>query len=117
MEFDRIGVDDLDRSGVDFSLLGPMVVAHGGETLPIGGLRQRSVLAALLIEADRSVEIDQLIEHVWHDAPPPKPVASLRAYIANLRRLLGDDVRLVTEAKGYRCTWGPTGWTPGTSKR
>jgi DNA-binding SARP family transcriptional activator len=56
---------------VDYLLLGPMVVSRNGEVLPIGGLRQRSVLAALLLDADRSVEIDQLIEHVWHDAAPP----------------------------------------------
>ena len=83
-----------------------MVVASGGEPLPIGGLRQRSVLAVLLLDVDRSVEIDQLIDDVWHDAPPAKPVASLRAYIANLRRILGDEVRLVTEAKGYRLHLG-----------
>jgi hypothetical protein len=52
------------------------------------GLRQRSVLAALLL-----------------DAAPTKPVASLRAYVANLRRILGE-VRLVTEAKGYRLHMG-----------
>ncbi|CAN5595422.1 hypothetical protein BH09ACT7_BH09ACT7_17750 [soil metagenome] len=91
---------------MDYLLLGPMVVLRSGQALPIGGLRQRAVLAALLIDADRSVEIDQLIEHVWHDAPPLKPVVSLRAYIANLRRILGSDVRLVTEAKGYRLHLG-----------
>ncbi len=91
---------------MDYLLLGPMVVSRDGAPLPIGGLRQRSVLAALLLDADRSVEIDQLIDYVWHDAPPPKPVASLRAYIANLRRILGDEVRLVTEAKGYRLYLG-----------
>jgi DNA-binding SARP family transcriptional activator len=91
---------------VDYLLLGPMVVSRNGEVLPIGGLRQRSVLAALLLDADRSVEIDQLIERVWHDAAPPKPVASLRAYVANLRRILGEEVRLVTEAKGYRLHLG-----------
>jgi hypothetical protein len=59
--------------------------SRGGEILPIGGLRQRSVLAALLIDADRGVEINQPIEHVWHNAPQAAHLDSVAAR-GSLRR-------------------------------
>ncbi|MEV3900810.1 BTAD domain-containing putative transcriptional regulator [Mycobacterium sp. NPDC050551] len=86
---------------MDFLLLGPLTVLRDGEPRPLGGLRQRAVLAALLLNAGREVEIDRLIDHVWHDAAPRKPVLSLRAYIANLRRILGADLGLSTGTSAY----------------
>ena len=94
---------------VDYLLLGPMAAERGGAPLILGGFRQRAVLAVLLLAADRAVDIDTLIEQVWDGAPPPKPISSLRAYVANLRRILADDDRgdrLVTDARGYRLQLG-----------
>ncbi len=90
---------------MDYSLLGTLTVTNGDRVLNLGGFRQRAVLAALLLSADRTVDVDALTEQVWDVSPPPKPVSSLRAYIANLRRILADDVRtdrVVTDGRGYR---------------
>lgn len=95
-----------DRSRVEYLLLGPMTVLCDDVALALGGLRQRAVLAVLLMAADTPVRTDALVEMVWDDAPPPKPVASVRAYIANLRRILGGSGRLVTEPTGYRLCLG-----------
>jgi DNA-binding SARP family transcriptional activator len=97
-----------DRSPVDYLLLGPMAVMRDNEALPLGGLRQRGVLAALLLAANRTVDTEKLIELVWDESPPPKPIASLRAYIANLRRILGGEQigRLITDANGYHLSLG-----------
>jgi DNA-binding SARP family transcriptional activator len=46
--------------------------------------------------------VDRLIEQVWGEGAPPKPLASLRAYVTNLRRILGGDGVLVREGTGYR---------------
>src|SRR5689334_23086364 len=88
-----------------------MKVVRDGEELALGGLRQRAVLAALVLGADQTVDVDKLIDLVWENTPPPKPIASLRAYVANLRRILGDEqpVRLVTDARGYRLRLGDDG--------
>ncbi|MCV7169815.1 AAA family ATPase [Mycobacterium manitobense] len=86
---------------MDFLMLGPLTVLRDGEPRPLGGLRQRAVLAALLLNAGRDVEIDRLIDDVWHDAAPRKPVLSLRAYVANLRRILGADLGLTTGTSSY----------------
>ena len=66
------------------------------------------MLAALLLGAHHTVDIDTLIGLVWNSAPPPKPIASLRARVANLRRILGagQTARLVTDARGYRLRLG-----------
>lgn len=84
-----------------------MEVHADGRALAVGGIKQRAVLAILLLNAGASVDVDTLVDLVWDDAPPAKPVASVRAYVANLRRALSEgdpDVggALVTEATGYR---------------
>lgn len=94
---------------MDYFLLGSMTVTSRGRVLSLGGLRQRAVLAALLLSAGRAVDIDTLVDEVWDGSPPPKPVASLRAYVANLRRILADDGRtdrVVTDGHGYRLQLG-----------
>lgn len=98
---------------MDYLLLGPMAVVDADQTRNPGGFRQRAVLAVLLLSADRAVDIDTLIEQVWDGAPPPKPIASLRAYIANLRKILTEQTRhgdradrLVTDGHGYRLRLG-----------
>ena len=92
-----------------YLLLGSTLAADHTHTLRLGGFRQRTVLAVLLLSPDRVVDIDTLTEQVWDGSPPPKPMSSLRAYIANLRRILADDKRtdrLVTDAHGYRLQLG-----------
>ncbi len=94
---------------MDYLLLGTMTVTDGDRALNLGGYRQRAVLAALLLAADRTLDVDTLTEQVWDGSPPPKPVVSLRAYVANLRRILADDARtdrLVTDGHGYRLRLG-----------
>ncbi|MGA5462487.1 BTAD domain-containing putative transcriptional regulator [Mycobacterium sp. NPDC050041] len=89
---------------MQYSLLGPLRVTADGGRIELGGLRQRAVLAVLLISADAVVDVDVLIDKVWDGAPPSKPVSSVRAYVANLRRVLGDGRspdRLLTEGHGY----------------
>lgn len=92
-----------------YRLLGSMTAYDANGSLRLGGFRQRTVLAILLMSTDRTVDIDALTEQVWDGSPPPKPIASLRAYVANLRRLLADDQRtdrLVTDGRGYRLQLG-----------
>ncbi|MFN3006606.1 AfsR/SARP family transcriptional regulator [Mycolicibacterium wolinskyi] len=88
-----------------YLLLGPMSVVRDDQLVGLGGLRQRGVLAALLLAGGRTIDTDALVDMVWGDTPPPKPIASLRAYIANLRRILSGD-RLVTDHNGYRLNLG-----------
>ncbi len=87
---------------MEYRILGRLAVHRDGRDLVLGGLRQRAVLAALLLADNRVVDVDRLIEQVWGDDAPSKPLASLRAYVTNLRRILGSDGVLVRDGTGYR---------------
>ena len=54
----------------EFGILGPLEVWRSGCAVPLGGPRQRAVLALLLLEANRVVSMDRLAEDVWDGRPP-----------------------------------------------
>ena len=89
-------------------VLGPLDALRDGEPVPLGGRRQRLVLAALVCARDRSLTTDQLIHAVWGDDAPPAAVGSLQAYLSRLRRLLGTEL-IVRDATGYRLRVPPSG--------
>jgi DNA-binding SARP family transcriptional activator len=90
-----------------FGVLGPLQVIVNGALLPLAGTKQRAVLAMLVINRNRPVSPDSLINAAWEHLPPPDPRASLYAYVSNLRGLLtkaGVDSRavLASAPPGYR---------------
>jgi len=91
-----------------FHILGPLEVVRSGCAVPLGGRRQRAVLALLLLEANRVVSVDRLAEDVWGGHPPPGSVTTLHSYVFRLRRALEPDRSrgvagdvLVTRDRGY----------------
>jgi DNA-binding SARP family transcriptional activator len=77
---------------VKFSLLGPLEVRDsGGQPVDLGSRRQRALLALLLLDANRVVALDRLIDGLWGEAAPPKAAASIQSYVSNLRRVLEPD--------------------------
>ena len=69
-------------------MLGPLQVVADGETLPLGGVKQRSVLALLLLRAGTIVSQDELVDAVWGENGSVRSVRSLQVYVSNLRRVL-----------------------------
>lgn len=59
--------------------------------IALGPPQRRAVLAALLLNAGRTVGIDQLIGAVWDDRPPGKAPATLHVHVSALRRALEID--------------------------
>jgi DNA-binding SARP family transcriptional activator len=93
---------------VRFGILGPLEVEVAGRVVDLGPPKQRAVLALLLIERERVVSLDRLIDQLWDGEPPPRATASLQAYLSNLRRVLEPDRLprsvasvLVTSPPGY----------------
>jgi DNA-binding SARP family transcriptional activator/Tfp pilus assembly protein PilF len=86
-----------------FGLLGLLQAQDGaGNVLPVAGARQRLLLAALLVRANRVVPARELAEIVW-DGVPPASAAALRTQVMRLRRALGPDAaaRIITRDPGY----------------
>ena len=85
---------------VEFRILGPLEVAEGSRHLPLGGPRQRAVLAILLLHRGEVVSTDRLIDELWAEQPPSKATKTVQVYVSNLRKALGNGM-LVTEGRGY----------------
>ena len=79
------------RVKVCIRVLGPFGADRDGVPIPLGGRRQRAVLALLAAEGGRVVSVDRMIEEIWQGAPPARALTSLQAYVSNLRRLLEPD--------------------------
>jgi len=77
---------------MEFRLLGPLEVLSEGQTLPIGGAKQRGVLALLLLAPNEVVSTDRLIDEVWGHRPPKSVEASLQNCISNLRAVIGREL-------------------------
>ena len=54
----------------------------------LGGPRQRSVLALLLVARRQVVSVDRLVEDLWNGEPPRRAIGALQAYVSHLRRAL-----------------------------
>jgi YVTN family beta-propeller protein len=85
---------------VEFRVLGPLEVVDGDRSFELGGGKQRSLLAMLVLEAGRTVSVDALMNGLWGDRAPATAAKSLQVYVSRLRKSLGEDV-IVTRAPGY----------------
>ncbi|AKK28319.1 BTAD domain-containing putative transcriptional regulator [Mycobacterium sp. EPa45] len=90
-------------TALGFDLLGPLQVTVGGTPVAPGTPKQRAVLAVLLINRNRTVSADGLIDAVWEESPAAAARASLHSYVSNLRRLLGGGQGVLANSPpGYR---------------
>jgi WD40 repeat protein/DNA-binding SARP family transcriptional activator len=83
-----------------FRLLGPLEVLRGGESLHLGGERQRGLLALLLLHSNELVTTERLVEELFGTEASDSSVRAVRVAVSRLRRLL-DDETLVTRPGGY----------------
>ena len=87
--------------GLEVRLLGPVEVRRDGAPLPLGGPRQRALLALLAVQPGRPRSVDDLVEELWAGEPSDAAGTSLRSYITRLRRSLGDERALASRDGGY----------------
>jgi predicted ATPase/DNA-binding SARP family transcriptional activator len=84
---------------LELRVLGSVEAVRGGQTLRIGGRRQRALLALLVLEAGRSVPADRLIDELWR-GDPPGGASTLPSYVSRLRTVLGPTA-IASSASGY----------------
>jgi DNA-binding SARP family transcriptional activator len=90
-------------TGMEFCLLGPLAVRRGDAVVTVQAGKQRAVLAALLLNANRVVPMEELAETLWGAAPPPSARVSVQNYVVRLRKALGEEgrSRIGTQPRGY----------------
>ena len=102
------------RAGVRFHILGPLEVRDGrGRPVAVRGVKQRTLLALLLMNANEPVSTGRLIEAVWADHLPSLPEKTLQVHMAQLRKILepgrepGSPSCLRSRDGGYELTIRP----------
>jgi DNA-binding SARP family transcriptional activator/WD40 repeat protein len=96
------------RRGMRFRVLGPIEVSRDGSgPIPLGGPKQRSVLAHLLLRANHLVPTETLIDEVWGEEQPDAVRNALQTYASHLRKALGSD-RLEGSRAGYLLSADPS---------
>ena len=78
----------MSDSRLGFGLLGPLLMTVAGTPVALGTPKQRAVLAMLLINRNRAVGTESLVNAAWDQSPAPAARASIHSYVSNLRRIL-----------------------------
>ena len=95
------------EEGLDFRILGPFEVHDGNGSRALGGTRQRSVLALLLVHAGEVMSADRLIDALWGERAPADAPMALQAHVSRLRRGLEPHAVIATRPPGYVVDPGP----------
>lgn len=84
----------------EFSLLGPLQAVEDGEPLPLPPGKPSALLARLLLDVNRVVPAEVLVESLWGEFPPASAGKVLQAHVSQLRKVLGRE-RIETRPPGY----------------
>ncbi|TDU87654.1 DNA-binding SARP family transcriptional activator [Kribbella voronezhensis] len=92
---------------MEFRLLGPVeVLDDSGRRIELAANRLRVLLAALLLQPNRVVGAQALVDTLWEDDLPARPRSALQTYISRLRTMLGTPI-ISTEPAGYLISADP----------
>jgi len=93
---------------MQFKLLGQLEMRVGGNSFCPSAPKVCQVLALLLLQPNRIVGVDTVIDEVWEENPPRSAVTTAQTYIYHLRKALanetspdGSEPMLTTRAPGY----------------
>src|SRR5215472_7447379 len=92
-----------------FRLLGDIGVQIDGTAVELGHPRQRVVLAVLLVDVNRIVSVERIIDRIWGTQPPQRAREALYSYLSRLRRVVAgvDGVDIVHHSGGYQLVADP----------
>jgi YVTN family beta-propeller protein len=85
---------------MQFRILGSLEVLDGDTDVPLGGARQRAVLAILLLHRGEVLSVDRLVDELWGERSPDTATKTVQVYVSRLRKELGEGV-LLTRGGGY----------------
>ncbi len=85
---------------MDFRLLGPLDVLRDHVPVQIAAGKQRALLAILLLNANRTVARDRIVDELWGDDVPDSAQKMVQIHVSQLRKALPES-RLHTRQPGY----------------
>ena len=86
---------------LELRILGPVQAVRDGRDVPLGGPKQRAVLALLVLDVGRTVPAGQLAEALWLGSPPSGAAKTLRSYVSRLRTVLAPETAVTARGGGY----------------
>jgi DNA-binding SARP family transcriptional activator len=85
---------------VEFRVLGPLEVVVDGHPVALPAAKPRALLGLLVLNRNRVVSVNDLVDELWGDDPPETATKALQGYVSQLRKALGSE-RLETKSPGY----------------
>ena len=88
----------------EIKVLGRVDLLIDGQAVPLGGSKQRAVLAMLALRPNRTLSADELIDGLWGERPPASAAKMVQLYVSRLRKAIdanGSGARIVTRGRGY----------------
>ncbi|MCI2423403.1 AAA family ATPase [Saccharopolyspora sp. K220] len=90
------------------AMLGPFrLSAPDGRAVEVGGLRVRTLLARLALDAGRTVAAEVLIADLWGSAQPSGALNALQSLVSRARRALAGSLELRSDQSGYALQVAP----------
>lgn len=71
---------------LEFRLLGDVAVLADGRPIDLGGARQQSVLALLMLQQNRPIATELLADRLWPEDQPLGAPKAVQVYVSRLRR-------------------------------
>src|SRR4051794_40907746 len=89
---------------VEFGVLGSLELRSAGRLVSLGAPKRRALVVVLLLNANRVVSMDRLIDALWGSEPPASARAQVQSLVHGVRSVLADvDAQelLETQPPGY----------------
>jgi predicted ATPase/DNA-binding SARP family transcriptional activator len=86
---------------VEIRVLGAVELVAEDGPVPLGALKQRRLLSALVVHAGEARSADLLIDAIWGPSPPASAAKLLQTYVSQLRKALPAPARIRTRGAGY----------------
>jgi DNA-binding SARP family transcriptional activator len=83
---------------MEICVLGPLSVRCGSAPATPTAPKPRSVLALLLLQANQTVPVPDLVQELWADEPPASALTTLQTYVLQLRKRFSDALGIPTSA-------------------
>jgi DNA-binding SARP family transcriptional activator/pimeloyl-ACP methyl ester carboxylesterase len=85
---------------MDFRILGPLEVHDGDRDVPLRGGKERALLALLLVNVNRTLALDGIVDGLWGEDVPETAQKMVQVHVSRLRKVLGAQT-IRTRPPGY----------------